>query len=124
MSTGVFAHYQNLFYKVNEVTGKAAKVVPQNIAELLSPVALAYLIMADGNFDVERNRVRIYTNSFTKNEVELLANALMKNFGLYALVMEDKSNQFILSIGAKELPKLRALVGEHMLPSMKYRVGL
>lgn len=58
-------------------------MVPNNIAELLTPVALAYLIMADGNYDARRNRVRIYTNSFSKEEVTLLATAIQLKFGLY-----------------------------------------
>lgn len=123
-SSSVFTYYRELFYKVNSTTGRAVKVVPQNIGELLTPVALAYLIMADGNYDVGRNRVRIYTNSFTKLEVEMLAKAITENFGIYAAVMADKPNQYIITIGAKELPKLQALVGKHMLPSMKYRIGL
>lgn len=123
-SLAVFTYYRELFYKVNAITGKAVKVVPLCIAELLTPVALAYLIMADGNYDVGRNRVRIYTNSFNKEDVALLAKAIQLNFGIYAAVMADKPNQYIITIGAKELPKLQALVAEHMLPSMKYRIGL
>ncbi|KAK9893143.1 LAGLIDADG DNA endonuclease [Cystobasidium minutum MCA 4210] len=108
----------------------AVKVVPQNIAELLTPVALAYLIMADGNYDRGRNRVRIYTNSFSKEEVTLLATTIQLNFGIYAGVLADRrggplreKDQYILTIGAKELPKLKRLVSQHMLPSMKYRIG-
>lgn len=112
-----------MFYIINQATGRAVKVVPKNIAELLTPVALAYLIMADGNYDGRRNRVRIYTNSFSKEEVTLLATAIQLNFGIYAGVLADKKNQYILTIGAKELPKLKRLVSQHMLPSMKYRIG-
>jgi hypothetical protein len=43
----------------------------------MNPIVLSYLIMSDGNFYVGRNRVRRYTNSFTKDEVELLATAII-----------------------------------------------
>lgn len=122
-SLELFNYYRDMFYVTNQTTGRAVKVVPQNIAELLTPVALAYLIMADGNYDRGRNRVRIYTNSFSKEEVTLLATAIQLNFGIYVGVLADKNNQYILTIGAKELPKLKRLVSQHMLPSMKYRIG-
>jgi len=122
-SLELFSYYRDMFYVTNQATGRAVKVVPQNIAELLTPVALAYLIMADGNYDRGRNRVRIYTNSFSKEEVTLLATAIRLNFGIYVGVLADKKDQYILTIGAKELPKLKRLVSEHMLPSMKYRIG-
>lgn len=123
-SLSVFKYYRELFYKLNPETNRLVKVVPHNIADLLTPVALAYLIMADGNYDAGRNRVRIYTNSFTKSEVEMLANAIKTKFEISAKVMADKPNQYIITIGALELPKLQRLVGQHMHASMKYRIGL
>ncbi len=135
-SLELFNYYRDMFYVTNQATSsgdsriRAVKVVPQNIAELLTPVALAYLIMADGNYDRGRNRVRIYTNSFSKEEVTLLATTIQLNFGIYAGVLADRrggplreKDQYILTIGAKELPKLKRLVSQHMLPSMKYRIG-
>lgn len=123
-SLPVFTYYRELFYKVNLDTGRSIKIVPKNILELLTPVSLAYLIMSDGNYDTQRNRVRIYTNSFTKPDVETLAKAILDKFGIYTAVMVDKPNQFIMTIGANELPKLQALISEHMHPTMKYRIGL
>ena len=72
-----------MFYSVDPITGAPRKIVPLNISELMDPVVLAYLIMTDGNFDKSRNRVRIYTNSYTKIEVVLLQKAIMNNLGLY-----------------------------------------
>ena len=54
-----------MFYKLDNNSGKFKKIVPENIHDLMNPIVLAYLIMGDGNFDKGRNRVRIYTNSFT-----------------------------------------------------------
>ena len=45
----------------------------------MEPIVLAYLITGDGNFDKSRNRVRIYTNSFNKSEVENLTLAINTN---------------------------------------------
>lgn len=122
-SLSVFTYYRNLFYVVNDITGKATKVVPNNISALLTPVVLAYLIMSDGNYDAGRNRVRIYTNSFTKADTEMLASAIQSKFGISTGVMLDRNDQYIITIGASQLPQLRALVSQHMVPSMKYRIG-
>jgi hypothetical protein len=56
----------------------------------MDPIVLAYLIMGDGNFDKGRNRVRIYTNSFIKQEVEELALSINKNL---ERVCDSWSNQ-------------------------------
>ena len=66
-----------MFYRIQSQLGqdsnKYVKIIPKNIDELMNSIVLAYLIMTDGNFDKGRNRVRIYTNSYTKEEVERLA---------------------------------------------------
>lgn len=120
----IFNYYHNLFYQWDISLGKWIKFVPSNIMELMTPVVLAFLIMGDGNFDKGRNRVRIYTNSFTYSDCLLLASAIEQKCGIKTSVMHDRNNQYILTIGAKELDKLRSLVSEHMHPSMHYRIGL
>lgn len=118
----VFTYYRDLFYKTDK--GKTVKIVPSNIQELLTAKGLAYLIMSDGNYDHGRNRVRIYTNSFSKEEVQLLASVLQTKFGIYAGVLRDKEDSYILTIGAEQLPALRRLTKDHMLSSMLYRLGI
>lgn len=90
----------------------------------MSPVVLAFLIMGDGNFDTSRNRVRIYTNSFTHSDCLLLAQAIEAKCDIKTSVMYDRKDQYILTIGATQLPKLRALVLDHIHPKMNYRIGL
>ena len=80
--------------------------------------------MGDGNFDKGRNRVRIYTNSFTKEEVEKLALSINKNLGIYVGVLHDRNDQWILTIGAKNLDLLRTTVSPYFHSSMLYRIGL
>jgi len=53
----------------------------------MDPIVLAYLIMTDGNFDKGRNRIRIYTNSFKKEEVENLALAINNKLEIYTGVL-------------------------------------
>jgi len=90
----------------------------------MDPIVLAYLIMTDGNFDKGRNRVRIYTNSYKKEDVQRLALAINDKFNIYTGVLHDRNNQWILTIGAKNLALLRDTVSDYFHHSMKYRIGL
>nr|YP_009486041.1 hypothetical protein [Cantharellus appalachiensis]AWA82102.1 hypothetical protein [Cantharellus appalachiensis] len=102
----IFNHYYDMFYKLDTDYDKFIKIVPNNIEILMNPIVLAYLIMSDGNFDKGRNRVRIYTNSFKRVDVQKLANAINKNLGIYTGVLYDRKDQWILTIGSKNLDLL------------------
>jgi len=123
-SLPIFVPYFNMFYIFNQDLNKHVKIIPQNIIELLDPVVLAYLIQTDGNFDKGRNRVRIYTNSYQKEDVQNLAIAINNKLGIYTGVLHDRNNQWILTIGAKQLNLLRETVSTHFYSSMLYRIGL
>lgn len=90
----------------------------------MDPIVLAYLIMTDGNFDKGRNRVRIYTNSFKKEEVENLALVINNKLSIYAGVLHDRNDQWIITIGTKYLNLLREKVSPHFHISMLYRIGV
>lgn len=120
----LFNQYHDMFYKLNTETGKFVKVIPQNISDLIDPIVLAYLLMTDGNFDKSRNRIRIYTNSYTKEDVERLASSIHSNLGIYVGVLHDRRDQWILTIGAKQLTLVREIVTPHFESSMLYRIGM
>ena len=122
----MFTYYHDLFYKYNSELNKYVKIIPRNIEDFMNPIVLAYLIMTDGNFDKGRNRVRIYTNSFKKDEVENLAGlpAIYNKLGIYAGVLHDRNDQWIITIGAKYLNLLRDTVSPHFHNSMLYRIGI
>lgn len=84
-SLPIFNPYHDLFY-INKT-----KIVPINIVDFLDPIVLAYLIMSDGNFN--SNRIRIYTNSFTKLEVQLLSKAITTKLNIITGVAHDRNNQ-------------------------------
>jgi len=120
----IFNQYHEMFYTLNPEKGKYVKKVPANILESMDPIVLAYLIMSDGNLDKNRNRVRIYSNSFIKEDVQILAEAINTKLGIYVGVLHDRKDQWILTIGAKQLDLLRQTVSSHFDPSMLYRLGL
>lgn len=123
-SLPLFNYYHDLFYKRDNNLWKYTKIVPKNINELMNSTVLAYLIMSDGNFDKSRNRIRIYTNSYSKLEVTKLAESINSNLNIYVGVLHDRKDQWILTIGAKQLETLRNLVKPHFESSMLYRLGL
>jgi hypothetical protein len=49
--------------------------------------------MTDGNFDKNRKRIRIYTNSFQKDEVQNLSLAINNKLGIYTGVLYDRKDQ-------------------------------
>ena len=123
-SIPIFLQYYDMFYEYNENLNKFIKVIPKNIIDNLNPIVLAYLIMTDGNYDKGRKRVRIYTNSYKKEEVENLAKAINNKLNIYTGVMHDRNNQYILTIGANYLELLRKTVSPYFHSSMLYRIGL
>jgi len=116
-------YYHSLFYQLNS-KGKLIKTVPANIEELMSPVVLAHLIMGDGNIKLPDKIIRIYTNSFTKTEVELLALAITKKLNVIAKVSHDRNNQYMITISKSQLPLVIQHLKAHMHPAMSYKLGL
>lgn len=123
-SLPVFNWYYDMFYQFNPEKNKFVKIIPKNIEINLNPIILAYLIMTDGNIDKNRNRVRIYTNSYKKEEVQILANAIYNKLGIYAGIFYDRKDQWIITIGAKQLLLLREITLPYFESSMLYRIGL
>jgi len=92
-SLPVFVQYYDMFYEFNVDLNKYVKIIPNDIIEFMDPIVLAYLIMTDGHFDKGRNRVRIYTNSYSKEDVKKLALAINEKLKIYTGVLHDRKNQ-------------------------------
>ncbi|KAJ3113459.1 hypothetical protein HK100_001975, partial [Physocladia obscura] len=63
-------------------TGKGTKVVPAAIYDLMTPVALAYLIMGDGTFHTRDGVLVLCTEGFTEADNVRLMEVLSTKFGL------------------------------------------
>jgi hypothetical protein len=109
-----FTELYSIFY-LNGV-----KVIPQNIYELLTPVALAHLIMGDGS--VQRHGLIICTDSYTIPEVVRLLNVLMIRYGLDCTVRFHTSRQPRIYIRQRSMAKLQTIVGPYILPSFLYKI--
>ena len=109
-------NYRHLFYQ----GGK--KIVPDDIENLLTdPLSLAVWIMDDGYKRNDCDAVRISTESFSLQEHQLLIKCLKLNFGLHART-HCKSKWFNLYIPQPEMTRLRILIEEYVIPSMRYKI--
>ena len=104
-----------LFYNSNK-----KKVIPNNIEELLTPLALAIWIKDDGT--VKSSGLKIATQIFTKQEVELLVKALENKFNIKSSLHKNNAN-YQLYIKAESMPLLKKLVLPYVVPSMHYKLG-
>ena len=83
--------------------------------------------------------VRIATNSFTKEEVELLSSALYTKFNLYCSLHKKNpggipfrnpdgfplgNSNYQLYIKQESITLLKELVLPYMIPSMHYKLGI
>jgi len=97
------------------------KIVPSNIKELLTPIALAHWIMGDGSKHNEGLHLSVY--AFSTSEVELLVYALTQIFNINcSLHNTDKGSRIYINKASTDI--LRPLVVEHFVPSMKYKLGI
>jgi hypothetical protein len=111
-----FTVYYELFY-VNGV-----KMVHLNIDSYLTAVSLAFWIQDDANLN---GGLVLNTQCFHVNGVFLLVSALNNNFGLHAYIRYEKnSDQPILYIPKRDIPRLRELVLPYMHPWTNYKLGI
>lgn len=112
-----------MYYIYNKL-GKRIKIVPLDIEDYLTPVALAFLVMSDGCFIKTKHIIKISTNSFTKAEVQLLGNAIFNNFGIEMTVTRARKEEYLLIVRKSQVTKFQQIVKAYMIPSLIYRIGL
>lgn len=113
-----------IWYK--QANGKYVKILPLNIEELLTPIALAHWIMGDGYFT--DGSVKICTDNFTKEEVLILIKILGDKFGINATINKRKNTNskvmWRVRISKLSMEKLEQLVGPYLIPEMLYKLGI
>ncbi len=102
-----------LFYRNNK------KVIPDSIS--LNPVILAIWFMDDGSKCRDRD-VYLNTQQFRIADQNKLIKAL-KDLGLEAKLNKDKTYYRIRFIKSS-LPKLKELLKDKIIPSLKYKIEL
>ena len=98
------------------------KLIPWNIFELLTPIALAHMIMGDGS--VKSHGLIICTDSYTIQDVVRLMNVLIIKYRLELKFRLNSQSQPRILIRQRSMPLLRAIVLPHMCQSMIYKLGI
>lgn len=106
------------------------RIIPE-LLDYFTPISLAFLIMDDGGWVAGSKSVRIATNNFTLQEMELLVMTFKSKFNLDCTVQKlskskvnPSKDKYSLYIKVVSLPRLRELVVPYMHPSMLYKLGL
>lgn len=93
------------------------------IYNLLTPVGLAYLLMGDGSYHIRDGYVIICTEGFTNSDNLLLMSVLVDKFGLSCRA-ERHGDAIRIIIRRSSIDLLRTLVLPHLIPEMRYKVGM
>lgn len=120
----LFLVYHKLFYVYDNKIKKYIKIIPHIIENIITPVVLAHLIMGDGNFKPKDKIIRIYTNSFTQQDVERLAKAITNKLNIVTKTVLDRNDQYMLTISRDQLGTVRSTILAYMHESMLYKLGL
>jgi ubiquinol-cytochrome c reductase cytochrome b subunit len=129
-----FNWIEECFYiKDPALFNRRIKVLPSCIEEFLSPLALAIWIMDDGG--KVSGGIKLSTNNFTKKEVLLLCDILIKKFGLKATIQSAgaktflseefkvREDPYLIYISKTSIVKLVKIVSPYIHPSMKYKLN-
>ena len=115
-SHGEFRFYGQQFYD-----GNGKKHVPKIISKILTPLALAVWFMDDGSSKSRQHKALILnTQCFSKRELKLLSEVLLKKFDIEANLRQQKEGyQLIISRPAKFIE----LIKPYLLPMFYYKLG-
>jgi LAGLIDADG DNA endonuclease family protein len=110
-----FNLYHEMFYQDKK------KIIPLNIAELLTPLALAVWIMDDGGKG-SNGETYLHTRSYTLEEVKLLQDALKIKFELQTRLIQKAPGQWVIVIPVRQVRSLKDIVCTYIHPSMAYKI--
>jgi hypothetical protein len=111
-----FTNLYPLFYD------NGIKIIPQDIFNLLTPVALAHLIMGDGS--KHSSGLVLCTDCYSTPDVVRLMNVLIIKYELNCTLVYHSSGGPRIYIKAESMFRLRALVLPFMVKSMLYKIHL
>jgi len=121
-----FTELRALFYtlpvsqRLGGRQGYGVKIIPADIYDILTPVALAHWIMGDGAKD--RNGLIFCTDSYTVEDTIRLMNVLILRYRLDCTLRSHSSGGFRIYIKTNSMPLLRSIVLPFMHFSMLYKI--
>jgi len=111
-----FNWIHDIFYK------EGKKIIPQNILDYLSPLALAVWISDDGG--KVSSGLKIATNNFSYDEVNILAKILRDKYNFKVSVVKAGAlNQYNLYISKSSMYNLVEIIKPYLHHSMYYKLN-
>ena len=110
----VFTDWHSRFYRGRR------KVVPDEIACWMTPLAVSVWFMDDGAAD--HWGVTLQTHSFRVEEVKLLARVLREGFNLTTNLRKNRG-AWILYVPASNMSRFREIVTPYLLPEFAYKMS-
>jgi LAGLIDADG DNA endonuclease family/LAGLIDADG endonuclease len=110
-----FKELYRMFYE-NKV-----KRLPNNIYEILTPVALAHWIMGDGNHLSQG--IQLCTDSFSLQDTVKLMNVLIILYN-FKVTIHKAGKGYRIYISRKSLDSLIKMVKPYFIPAMYYKLGI
>jgi len=102
------------------------KIIPNNIADHLTPRSLAFWIMDDGQ-QVKRGGLTLCTDSYNSNEINILREALKIKFNLETSIHNKKGNDETIYeriyIKKDGFENIKPSLIQHMHDSMLYKIN-
>ena len=115
-----FNWIHDMFYMCSE--GKYVKIIPHNIEQYLTPLALAIWFMDDGS--KLKKGAKIATNCFTYKELSQLCEILKNKFNLTITIHSGGKNKGnTLYISSQSMSTFSNIVKPYMLPTLYYKLG-
>lgn len=109
-------YYGKVFYK------DKIKTIPINIAKLLTPVSMAVWFMDDGSIKSKHHKtLLINTQSFPKDKLEFLQEAILKKFQINSNLRKQKEG-FQLEFRGQDATKFAQIIEPNLVPSMRYKI--
>lgn len=106
-----------LFYTHDKI-----KIVPKNIADLLTPLALAIWITSSGKFI--NGEVELFTKFFKEKDLNKLIYILENSLGLVCTIYKSNKNYYVVTIPKEYVKILQAIVAPYAIPGLKNKIGL
>jgi hypothetical protein len=98
------------------------KIVPDDIWNLLTPLALAHWIIGDGSYHIRHGTIAFCTDNFTVSDVTKLISVLIHKYNLNATLQYSSGKPRIV-LSRIEVEKLRIIVKVHITKDFLYKLG-
>jgi hypothetical protein len=124
-----FNWLHSLFYRYDHNINKFIKIIPNNIGDFLTPLAIAVWFMDDGK--KHSSGYSFATNSFTKKEVDLICKVLNSKFSIIATpnitnyyLNDPTKPQYCVYVHTTSVKLFNEIVYPYIVPSMYYKLKI